>query len=210
VILPSGVLSHKSVANLSLAGVPRGVFRRFSSLLDSVSPAPNSDEAFIIVKFQQVRYLHEAVFRELDRVFTEQHVKIVPSGEQPFRFQFDSLLGIQDKNDLLPLDHVKNEQGRIFGVKIGFFEMVAVALCKVKASGIFLYARMKVIDDLLILEFLVLVVPEAVPVQPERYFSFGNDDFSEPPRHGLFHSRRIRDHQTRAKKLKSFLHTDLV
>jgi hypothetical protein len=46
------------------------------------------------VKFQHVRYLHEAVFRELDRVFTEQHVEIVPSGEQPFRFQFDSLLGI--------------------------------------------------------------------------------------------------------------------
>jgi hypothetical protein len=110
---------------------------------------------------------------------------------------------------LLPLDHVKNEQGRIFEVKIGFFEMVAVALCKVKASGILLYAGMKVIDDPLILKSLILVVPEALSVQPERYFSFGNDDFSEPARHELFHSRRIGDHQSRAKKLKSFLHTDL-
>ena len=130
------------------------------------------------MKFKHRRYLHEAIFRELDRVFTELHIETVRPDEQPPGSQPDALLSIQDKDDLLPFDYVKNEQGCIFIGEKGFFEVVSVALCKVETPIVFSDAWMKVIDDPLIFKSLILVVPEAVPIQPERYISLWDNDLS--------------------------------
>jgi hypothetical protein len=154
------------------------------------------------MKFKLIRYLHKAIFRKLDPVFAQLHVETVRPREQPLRSQFDSLLSIQHKDDLLPLDHVKNEQGRIFIGEKGFFDVVSVALCKVEASIVFFYTRMKVIDDPLFFKSLIFVVPEAVLIQPEGYFFLGDNDLSQPPRHRLLHYQTIGLHLRALEKAR--------
>ena len=117
------------------------------------------------------------MFDKLDGFIAHAHVKVVIPNKQTFGIQCNLLFGIQNQGDMVLPDHVKNEQGLIFIGEINFFSAISIYLGQVVAVLIPLDTGVKVINDFVMLELSMGVMPAAVLVEPENGILFGNHVF---------------------------------
>ena len=117
------------------------------------------------------------MFDKLDGFIAHAHVEVVILNKQISGVQYNLLFGIQNQRNRVLPDHVKNKQGLIFIGEINFFSEVSIYLGQVVAVLIPFDTGVKVIDDFVMLELPMVVMPAAVLVEPEYGILFGNQFF---------------------------------
>ena len=134
------------------------------------------DETPFVFIFQEIGYPHERMFRELDPVFSRQHVEAVFADEQPSGFHLYPFFRVQNEDDVLIFDHFKDKQSGILVVEIDPLPKITVFLKEMIPVPVLSNGRMEMPDDPGVPELFVLGVPETVPVQPELGLLLRNHD----------------------------------
>ena len=122
---------------------------------------------------------HKRTVSELDALVAPFVVKLIGFDEQRSRIERNCFAGVEIEPDGGFRDDPDDEQRGVFKWKIDFFTDIAAHLGDVVAIPVPPDGTVEVIDDALVFESAVAIVPPAPAVHPEDGIFFGDDHFGQ-------------------------------